>query len=239
MRAAAKSHTGKRREINEDCVYVALDAGLLILADGMGGHQGGEVASRLAVDYIASFLGTFLAAGASSLEDSIRESIAGADRAILARAAQDSGLKGMGTTLVLSVCRADSFYLAHVGDSRAYLLRDGSFRLLTDDHTLVGHMLRTGELSPRQARDFGMRNMLVRSVGNSNTPVADIQTVAWNAGDCLMLCSDGLTGMVPDADIRRVLASPLRLEDKCDRLITLANRRGGKDNISVIVASPN
>jgi protein phosphatase len=240
MRAAALTDSGRARKGNEDCVHIEPALGLLILADGMGGHEGGEVASRLAVDTINSSLHASVAAGQRPVEDSIRQAIAVADQAILAKAAESPSLEGMGTTVVVTLCGPDSLLLAHVGDSRAYLWRDGVLRQLTEDHSLVAHMVRTGALTPQDAKGYSMRNVLVRSVGNRNTPQADVLSVAWRAGDCLLLCSDGLTGMVTDDDIRKILAAPdTTLEQKCQELVRLANQHGGKDNISVILASPN
>jgi len=238
MRAEAKTDKGRLRDTNEDCIFIDADLGLLILADGMGGHSGGEVASQLAVSTLRASLQPVLAsANCEALEQSLRDSIAAADRAILARSLQDPHLHGMGTTLVVGICRPKSICVAHVGDSRAYLLRKGILKQLTQDHSLVAHLLRTGELSTEEARRYPMRNVLVRSVGNRNTADPDIQTLEWGADDCLMLCSDGLTNMVPEGEILKVLLSFKTIADKCDRLIKVANRRGGKDNVSVILAT--
>ena len=192
------------------------------------------------METLCSLLKPALAAGTAPLEETVRGSFAEADQAVLAKSSEEPGLSGMGTTLVVSICAATSVCLAHVGDSRAYLLREGALRQLTEDHSLIAHLTRTGELGPKEAHKYSMRNVLVRSIGNRNTPLADIQTLEWKAGDYLMLCSDGLTNMVADADIQKVLASSrISMEDKCKQLVNLANRRGGKDNISVILACPD
>ena len=238
MIVASRTDTGRVRSQNEDAVFADTSLGLLIVADGMGGHRGGEVASRLAVTTIAEYLrGASLDGDAGDL---LPKAICLADETILRCASKDPELAGMGTTAVVALCSGAEVYVAHVGDSRAYLLHDGQLRRLTEDHSLVNEMLRNGEITPREARQHHLRHYLMRSLGNRNTPRPDVRVLDWQPGDLLLLCSDGLTGMVAEHAIRRTL---LRLGDDlehaCDELVRTANAKGGKDNISVLLARRN
>ncbi len=240
MRTAALTDPGRCRAINEDSVYTDLERGLLILADGMGGHSAGEVASSLAVKTISALLAeTPIPHGDEAAR--LSEAIERAHEAILAEAAGDADLSGMGTTAVVALVQPGVIHLAHVGDSRAYLLdgTDSSLRQLTRDHSLVAQMVDAGQITPKEARSHRLRNYLMRSLGAPGDHHADVQAVAWGPSDWLLLCSDGLTNMVDDAGIAKLLARAQGdLERACDLLTRAANGKGGKDNISVILACP-
>ncbi len=240
MRAAAWTDPGRVRPSNEDSVFADPKTGLLIVADGMGGHAAGEVASGLAIQSITSFLqdgltqdelppGTALGLMGQAIEQ--------ANLAIRARAAEDPTLRGMGTTIVLAICRSQAIWLAHVGDSRAYLIHDGEIRQVTQDHSLVAQMVSAGEITAGEARRHHLRNLITRSLGAPGNSQPDLQTLPWLSGDHLLMCSDGLTSMVEDGEIAQVVrASGGELPRTCEQLIALANARGGVDNLSVVLA---
>ncbi|HET6770894.1 MAG TPA: Stp1/IreP family PP2C-type Ser/Thr phosphatase [Actinomycetota bacterium] len=231
LRTGASSDVGRLRERNEDSFVVKEP--LFAVADGLGGHLGGEVASRLAVDTLAS------EAGADGPEDGVhdrlRAAIHQANSAVAERAANDPQLTGMGTTLTAFVAGRDRIYLAHVGDSRAYLLRDGDLRLLTEDHTLVQRMVKEGRLTPEQAEIHPQRSVLTRALGIEVELEVDQATVEVTASDRLLLCSDGLTAMIGDEDIRKILAGHDDPQSASEALVEAANAAGGQDNITTVV----
>jgi PPM family protein phosphatase len=231
LRAGAASDVGRLRERNEDSYLVKEP--LFAVADGLGGHLGGEVASRIAVETLTS------EAGADGPEDGIperlRAAVHRANGAVAERASKDSRLRGMGTTLTAFVAGRDRVYLAHVGDSRAYLLRDGDLRLLTEDHTLVQRMVREGRLTPEQAEIHPQRSVLTRALGIEDDLEVDQATVEVAADDRLLLCSDGLTSMISDEDIRKILGGYDDPQGASDALVEAANAAGGQDNITTVV----
>ena len=243
MRAASNTDVGRLSDLNEDRVFLDPGLGLIMLADGMGGHLGGEVASDLALSMITAVLkGDLLCMNSDASPDEISSllirAIKRANEQILARVSQDPNLKGMGTTVVLALERNGDLYIAHIGDSRAYLMQNGVLRQLTRDHSLVAEMLNAGEISPRELRNHHLRNYLTRSLGQQN-PQAEVQTTSWDHGDYLLLCSDGLTTMIDDREIETLLTRySADLGRVCRELIDAANSRGGKDNITVALASP-
>jgi protein phosphatase len=239
MRAAAFTDPGRVRQSNEDSVFADQETGLLIVADGMGGHAAGEIASGLAIQIITDFLRQPLPFGERQPEIAaslLSQAIDQANLAIRARAAQDPMLHGMGTTLVVAICRGASFSLAHLGDSRAYLIRGGQIRQVTEDHSLVAQMVKAGEITQEEARKHPLRNLITRSLGSASSAQPDLQLLEWLPGDYLLMCSDGLTNMVEDEEIASLFgAGGAGLPQACEQLIALANSRGGNDNISVVV----
>jgi serine/threonine protein phosphatase PrpC len=218
---------GRVRERNEDSLLI--HPPLFIVADGMGGHRGGDVASRIAVETM------------ERLEDEDRASLAehvrGANRAVWQRAGEDQRLSGMGTTLTAVRIDGDHLTLAHVGDSRAYLLRDGTLSKLTTDHTLVERMLKAGEITPAEAEVHPHKNVMTRALGTEEDVEVDEEGVSLEDGDRLLLCSDGLTGMVTEDQIQAILEASPEPQNAAERLVRAANRAGGVDNISVVVLS--
>ena len=225
VRAGVSTDIGRVREGNEDS-YLS-DQPLFAVADGMGGHRGGEVASRLALETLESRFRE----GGLGLAQQIRD----ANAAVFERSQADRAVQGMGTTLTAVVLRDMDAAIAHVGDSRAYLLRAGDLRQVTDDHTLVNRMVKSGEISQAEAEVHPHRSVLTRSLGTGSDVVVDEFDIALTDGDRLLLCSDGLTGMVTEEQIVAILSAAPDPQDAADRLVRAANRAGGVDNITVVV----
>ncbi|HEX5951409.1 MAG TPA: Stp1/IreP family PP2C-type Ser/Thr phosphatase [Actinomycetota bacterium] len=223
--AAAATDIGQVRDGNEDTYVV--EEPLFALADGMGGHRGGEVASRIAIETLERLFAT----GQGTLAELVRE----ANRAVFERSMSDRSVSGMGTTLTAAVLEGDRVRLAHVGDSRAYLLRDGELRQITEDHTLVHRMVTEGELTEAEAEVHPHRNILIRVVGVDQNVDVDELEVDPRPGDRLMLCSDGLHDMLSNRRIAEILVEEPDPTAAVRRLITEANHAGGIDNITVIL----
>jgi PPM family protein phosphatase len=229
----AGSDVGRLRSGNEDSYFCGQT--VFAVADGLGGHQGGEVASAAAVEPLAHLDGrSFKDAGeaAEALATAIRE----ANEAILDRAAGDPALYGMGTTVTAAVAGGGYLQLAHVGDSRAYLLRGGTLEQLTTDHTVVGELVRRGRLTPQQAAVHPERSILTRAVGlDPRVPVDLPDPLELQPGDQVLLCSDGLTEAVADGRIAELLSAAQDGQVACQSLIDAANDAGGPDNITVVL----
>jgi protein phosphatase len=224
---AHRSDTGRQRNANEDS-YLASPP-VFAVADGMGGAQAGEVASRLAAE---SFAGV---ERANESPEAYLKAIAKAANTRIHRLAQtDSSHSGMGTTLTAALVENDEIGLAHVGDSRAYLLRDGRLKLLTSDHSLVEELRRSGRLTDEQAEDHPQRSIITRALGPEREVEVDTMTYRARPGDVYLLCSDGLTTMLREERIEAVLAESSSLDDAVDRLVAEANEAGGRDNITVV-----
>src|SRR5512134_2538905 len=235
LRAAASSDVGLRRRINEDRYALAPDLGLYLVADGMGGHTAGQVASELAADAALQALRALEDASAS-LAEKLRYAVASANRAIYTTARERPELAGMGTTLVCLLAGEGRAALAHVGDSRAYLVRADRIRQLTDDHSIVGELLRRNEISEDAAKEHRHRHVLTRALGVRRAVEPDLAELTPQAGDLFVLCSDGLTNHVEDHEIAKAVTQEEDLQEACERLIDLANGRGGEDNTTIIVA---
>ncbi|HEY3022082.1 MAG TPA: Stp1/IreP family PP2C-type Ser/Thr phosphatase [Actinomycetota bacterium] len=223
--AAAATDIGLVREGNEDSYLT--EEPLFAVADGMGGHRGGEVASQLAVETLEKRFKQ----GAGDLPDQVQE----ANRVVFERSVVDEKVAGMGTTLTAALVEGDRVRLAHVGDSRAYLLRDGDLRLLTEDHTLVHRMVTEGEISKEEAQTHPQRSVLTRALGVDNVVDVDDDTVQVRPGDRLLLCTDGLTSMVSEQAIEEALRGVPDPQEAAQRLVHLANEGGGTDNTTVVV----
>jgi serine/threonine protein phosphatase PrpC len=244
--AASMTDAGKVRQNNEDSYgsfepsdpqTQASKGSLYIVADGMGGHQAGEVASRLAVETIrARYYSSETGDPAAALVGAFQE----ANRTIFEESKGDASLLGMGTTGTALVIRAESAYFAHVGDSRAYLFREGELRQITQDHSLVGEMLRSGLISKEDARTHPQRNVITKSLGAQIAVQVDTPStpLAVQDGDVFLLCSDGLFALVVEEDMKEALQSRTPAE-ACKQLVDLANSRGGTDNITVQVIAVN
>lgn len=225
--AGGATDRGRVREGNEDGYLLEPRLRLFAVADGMGGHRGGEVASATALETLRSHL----RAGGGDLLDAVRR----ANRAVLERAATDTALTGMGTTLTAALGTDEGVTLAHVGDSRAYLLRAGVLRRLTTDHSLVGELVREGRITEAEATMHPYRSVVTRALGVDDALEVDIVPVPLEPGDRVLLCSDGLTSMLPDTTIAEVLAAEADPTRAANRLVDLANEAGGEDNITVVV----
>lgn len=231
MRAYPVTHTGLVRNQNEDTIRVANgDCGLYILADGMGGHLAGEVASSMTADEIEKRLSR---CGEPSTEI-LREAIAQANAIVYEKQLTVPEMRGMGTTLTVLWEGREHVYIGHVGDSRAYLFRDGMMRQMTEDHSLVGELLRAGAITPEKARTHPQRNMITQAVGTDISVHPDVFQIIKTPGDKWLLCSDGLTDMVEDQWIAQTIAQK-DASAAAQMLLDEALKNGGKDNISVIL----
>ena len=225
---AVRTDTGRQRNANEDSLFTS--APLFVVADGMGGAQAGEVASKAAAE---SFSGE-LPKGPP--ERVLEQTIEGANRTIHELARKDPGLAGMGTTTTAAIVdlEAEEVAIGHVGDSRAYRLRRGKLEQLTRDHSLVEEMRRKGQLTDAQAEDHPQRSIITRALGPEPEVQVDLQTVPAQAGDVFLICSDGLTTMLDDEQISRLLDRATSLSAAVRALVDEANRAGGRDNITVV-----
>jgi len=233
---ASRTDVGRVREINQDAVASLVTRGnalLLVVADGMGGHQGGEIASRLAIDAICEAIENSVDAP----EDTLRRALRAANRRIYQAAQRDARLAGMGTTGVALFIQQDaSVWVANVGDSRAYRKRGEAFESLTSDHSLVAELQRRGEITEDEARVHPKRNQLLRAIGIEERVEVDISRGEVQAGDIYLLCSDGLSGVLYDSEISEILGRQ-GCEGASEELLRVANERGGPDNITVQIAS--
>jgi PPM family protein phosphatase len=225
-RATGLSHPGRRRRRNEDA-WVC-EPPLFAVADGMGGARGGQIASKLAASALA-------ADASGSGEKRVVELIQEANRRVYERGAEDSAASGMGTTITVALVEDGAVAFGHVGDSRAYLIREDAIEQLTDDHSLVAELVRSGKISPEEAETHPQRSVITRALGTDPDVDVDAFSVPAQPGDLFMICSDGLTSMVGDETILEVLR---RRRDDLDaaakELVENANRQGGEDNITVV-----
>jgi len=229
LASGARTDVGRVRTGNEDSYFV--DSPLFVIADGMGGHAAGDVASATAVEVIQSKRDAISAADPESLSEAIRE----ANRAIWKRSADDTNLSGMGTTCTMILVDGATARIAHVGDSRAYLVHEGEMRQVTDDHTLVGRLVREGKLEPEEAARHPQRSMITRALGVDEDVEVDLLSLPVTEGDRLIICSDGLSGMVSEEEMTEILRDESDPQTAADRLVDRANDAGGEDNITVIV----
>jgi len=240
MRVGYRTDVGRARPINEDALWA--DGRLLVLADGMGGHQAGEVASRMAVELVVARLNGSCGALDSEPDpeaaERVRASLCEANEAVYAKALQDPGLRGMGTTLTVALLAGGEAVIGHVGDSRAYLVRPEAIVQLTEDHSVVWELVKSGGLTRDQAQVHPYRNLLTRALGTSPEVEVDTLRLRLQPEDGLLLCSDGLTSVLADAEIHDIIKRSKDPQTAVDRLIDEANARGAPDNVSAILAMP-
>ncbi len=220
--------TGLQRRANEDSLLAR--SPLFVVADGMGGAQAGEVASRIAVEFFQEGLGD-----PELPEERLAEGALAANARIHELSQSNAEHAGMGTTLTAVYVGQEEVAIAHVGDSRAYCMRDGELLRLTDDHSLVDELIREGRLTPEEAEEHPQRSIITRALGPEETVEVDTRSFRARAGDVYLLCSDGLTSMVSEARLAEILREHARLRDTGEALIAEANRAGGRDNITVIL----
>src|SRR5215470_5310212 len=280
LTAASKTDVGKQREQNEDSPFTLIsedgDRGLFIVADGMGGYQAGEVASKLAVQKISESLRSFMVPVseqptikltpfseqetikldpanepaakehksrkipqtpvAKNVEDHLKDAIRRANKAILSYGEEQSSARGLGCTVTTALVQDDHAYIANIGDSRTYLFRGGELTPLTKDHSLVARLVEAHQIDPEDVYSHPQRNLIYRSLGAGHKNIdVDVFHVDLQAGDTLLLCSDGLWEMVRHEDLKKALSAPSSPQKICDTLIDLANANGGEDNITAIV----
>lgn len=239
MESFAMTDIGSRRKVNQDFVYCNDDAvGLLpnlyIVADGMGGHKAGDFASRFSVN---EFEKELKEQKARTIIGSMEGAIRVVNERLLKEAAAESDYEGMGTTFVAASIYAGSLYVLNIGDSRLYLLNEkGTIRQITQDHSLVEEKIMRGEIDRKDAKNHPEKNVITRALGATAQVLPDFFEVELEAGDYVLLCSDGLTNMVEDSTIKEVvLNQELALKEKAEKLINLANENGGRDNISLVL----
>jgi len=230
---------GQVRSTNEDAGAIFLNdhgQSLAIVADGMGGHKAGEVASQLAVQIAEEYWNNaehFVTP--VEAENWLKEIIDMMNRTIYEQAQNDEELQGMGTTVVLSITAFEFITVAHVGDSRCYLMNEEKIEQITEDHSLVNELIKTGQISADDAEQHPRKNVLVRALGTEPTINVDIQTLIWEVNDVILLCSDGLTNKVTNEEIESHLRTDKTLREKAIQLRNVANERGGEDNITIAI----
>ncbi len=245
--ARGQTDVGRKRDHNEDSFLVDGELGLFVVADGMGGHAGGGTASSLAVLTIQERMRVahevdpdLFASGApleeNPLREVLREAVESACEAIFQTGQTDPSLAGMGTTVTSALVSGGQVFVAHVGDSRCYLARRGAMYQISEDHSLVNEQLKAGAITLEEARNSRFKNIITRSVGFEADVLVDLMGLELEKGDRLVVCSDGLTNQLDDAEILEVL-DRVALDEAPRQLIALANERGGDDNITVVVVS--
>ena len=245
VQAFGLSDVGRKRSKNEDYFLVGDGLGLYIVADGMGGHSGGEFASRFAVNTVEEVIQSMntdpeatVISGVNSEEtdfgDRLRYAIQVASQKIYDQALFDQELRGMGTTIVALLVQGDRVCLANVGDSRGYLVRDGQIRQVTTDHSLVSEQMRAGLISEKDARTHRYKNIIKRSVGYQEDVEIDLNYLDLKVGDKILMCTDGLTNMVTDDEILRLMTER-DVTGASQELIRLANEHGGDDNVTALI----
>jgi PPM family protein phosphatase len=232
LRWAARSDVGRARDRNEDS-YFAGDH-VFVVADGLGGHNAGDVASSLAIEPFKSLDRRVDGQPSERVSKLLADTVLEANRAVYKRAQSDAKVRGMGTTLTAVAITNGAAHLAHVGDSRCYLLRGGAMNQISNDHTLVARMVQEGKLTAQQAEVHPQRSILTRALGAEPEVDVDSFEVDLLPGDRLLLCSDGLSSVIPEERIREILSSTEELEKGCGLLIDEANAHGGPDNITVV-----
>lgn len=233
--------TGRSRTNNEDAVSLDDSVGVAVLADGMGGYNAGEVASQMACDFIRDELGRWMAeAAAHATDNDVKRAmdicVDNANRAIFQAANSNPQYAGMGTTLVVAVFRAGRLLLGHVGDSRGYRFRNGRLAQITRDHSLLQEQIDAGIITPEQAAFSANKNLVTRAVGVEDSVLLETHLHDVQPGDVYLMCSDGLSDMLADAQIALILADHEELEAAGRALVSAANEAGGKDNIAVVLA---
>ena len=237
LRSYATTDIGRKRQLNQDFIYLSeVPVGNLpnvfIVADGMGGHNAGDYASRLAVE-------TIVERSSGSLETNplrvLDEAVQSANGLVRKRAQETPELQGMGTTVVAAVIDGRELYVANVGDSRLYIVNSGEIRQITKDHSWVEEMVRRGGIGKAEARNHPDKNIITRAVGAEETVRIDFFQVLLQEGDVILMCTDGLTNMLEDEEIRMTLDGARDIVEKAQGLVRAANERGGRDNISVVL----
>ncbi|UTR10927.1 Stp1/IreP family PP2C-type Ser/Thr phosphatase [Evansella sp. LMS18] len=237
MEAVFRTDVGKIRSHNEDDGFISeqLNGQMLVLvADGMGGHQAGDVASKMTKDILLEkWQEINRPLNPKEAEKWLEDSIYEVNRRLFEHAQKHPQCKGMGTTLVASICTDQFISHAHVGDSRIYLKSEGQMKQITSDHSLVAELVRSGQISEEEAQNHPRRNVVLRALGTESNIKVDVNTINWDPGALLMLCSDGLTDMLPEEEIYEQITDEGKLEKLAEQLIQMANDRGGEDNITI------
>ena len=240
MKTFSMTHIGRRREMNQDYMYTSETAvgtlpNLFLVADGMGGHKAGEYASRFTVEKIVE---TISESDQTEPVAALKEALTEANRCLMEEANLDAAKSGMGTTLVAATVIGDRLHVANVGDSRLYLINHEAIRQITRDHSLVEEMVRLGEMDKADAKDHPDKNIITRAVGVAPELSVDFFEVRLKPDETILMCSDGLTNMIEDEKIKRIVLGQRDIVEKAEKLIEAANGNGGKDNITVVLIEP-
>lgn len=241
MKTYSVTDVGQRRKINQDYVFASNHPvgnlpNLFIVADGMGGHNAGDFASQFVVNTIRECIEKSEEHNPVKL---IGEAIQTANEKLLAESVENADLKGMGTTVVVTVVDGHFAYTANVGDSRLYLIEDDEIRQITQDHSLVEEMVRMGQITHEEARSHPDKHIITRAVGAGSKVNVDFFDYRLEPDSIILMCSDGLTNMVEDAEIEKIITSDQSVENRAKALVQAANDHGGKDNIAVIIIEPD
>ncbi len=241
MRAWGLTDRGLVRKSNQDCFLVRAigEQLLVVVCDGMGGHNAGDVASSMAVEVFSQTVIASAVPGmtAKQIDGLLQGAVRLANQAVLEESMASPAFEGMGTTLVAALITGGDAAIANVGDSRAYFINEDEIRQITRDHSVVQMMVESGELTAQEAQTFPGRNMITRAVGTEKDVEADIFHEAFSPGDCLLLCSDGLSNQVTPGEMQFELIHGVQLETCCSRLIQIARDRGAPDNVTAVVVS--
>lgn len=234
------THIGRRRDMNQDYMYTSTTPvgslpNLFVVADGMGGHNAGEYASRFTVDKVVEVISQN---GQQEPVAAMKKALTEANSQLLEEAGADPSKSGMGTTVVAATVIGDLLHVANIGDSRLYVIDHEAIRQITRDHSLVEEMVRLGEMDKAAAKVHPDKNIITRAIGVTRELAVDFFEVELRPGDMILLCSDGLTNMVEDEEIKEIVMEQKNIVEKAEKLINTANENGGKDNITVVLIEP-
>ncbi len=240
MKAYAKTDIGAKRQTNQDYVFCSMQPvgslpNLFIVADGMGGHKAGDLASRYTVE---EFLEVVRNSRADNPITIIEEAVTKANLLLIQKSKESIDYEGMGTTLVVATIIGKSIFIANVGDSRLYLINN-EIQQITRDHSLVEEMISLGEIDRKKARTHEKKNIITRAIGVDSEVVADFFEIDYQTGDIILMCSDGLSNMIDDDEIKLIVNQGNDLSEISNKLIEVANKNGGRDNISVVLVEPD
>lgn len=240
LKTFSVTNVGRKRKLNQDYVFTSEQPvgslpNLFIVADGMGGHNAGDYASKVTVETIVEKVEK--TTGTDRIQI-LEEAIAAANTLIRTKARESSDLEGMGTTVVAATCEGNSLCVANVGDSRLYVANRKEIRQITKDHSWVAEMVRRGGMGREEARNHPDKNIITRAIGADDGVKVDFFSVQLKEGDLILMCTDGLTNMLEDDEIRMILDGARDMVEKAEELVEAANERGGRDNISVILIDP-
>ena len=240
MKTFSMTHIGQRREMNQDYMFTSETAvgnlpNLFLVADGMGGHAAGDYASRFTVEKLVELIGK---SGEKEPVAIMKSAVSMTNSLLLTEAQADPAKNGMGTTIVAATVIENTLYAANVGDSRLYVINQEDITQITRDHSLVEEMVSMGEINREQARNHEKKNIITRAIGGYDTVEAEMFSVDLKPNDCILMCTDGLSNMVEDADILKIVKSAPDIETAAKNLVAAANANGGKDNITVMIIEP-
>ncbi|OPH53016.1 serine/threonine protein phosphatase [Paenibacillus ferrarius] len=239
MKMVSRTDIGKVRQVNEDRATIQPELGglsLAIVADGMGGHQAGDIASQMAIDMIQEQLQSIhRGMPVEARKQVLKEAIENANEKIYEFASGQENYHGMGTTVVAIIASQELLIIGHIGDSRAYKITDDAITQLTEDHSLVYELVKNGQITIEEADHHPRRNWITRALGTEPGVEVDLYEYPWRPGDTILICSDGLSGLVDSSDIMGIIKSHAKLEDAAEQLIARALDEGGDDNVTVVL----